>query len=1072
MLFSTLYLLKKTRFVGAMLFLLAAVLFSASGHSRVMISGNGQVAQEQFPTNVPMVIQARDAFGAPAPGVPITWAVTQGQGTLVGKIDVTDANGLASTQFVGTTLQPGNGFAQATISATSPSGAVSFVVTTAALRTVGGGSATLPQVELVSPPLDNRNISGRAGTTLASGVVVRVISLSGFQAGQPIPNVGLRIVNADDPTSPPVAVCTPPDGTVLTDATGLARCDLRVGTTLGMTRIAGLVGEFRYTPAIALDITPGAACTFSLSAPAQSIGAGGGSGSVTVASPAGCTWTATSNASWVSINSGANGNGNGTVVFVAAANTGAARSAALTIGGQTFTITQAAFSGGSTALAISTPAGLPGGRVGVLYSTALLATGGQTPYSWSVSGTVPQGLNIDPASGVVGGTPNAAGTYSFTATVRDATGASASQAFTLTIAAAGGGGTGLTITNASLPNGAMGQAYRQVLSSSGGCVNPFGPVPVFTLASGTLPPGLIVEAFADRTYGITGTPTQNGTYAFTLRVTDACGAAATANFSITIGGVGGGSSSLTAAPASLRFTVIQGSATAPASQAVNVTSTSAIAFTAAASTPWLNVTAGGTTPGAVNVGVVNQSTLAAGVYQGSITLTPQGGTALSLPVTLTVTAAVTLQITPGSLTFSLAQRTTGRQDLAIGNAAGVQFAAGASTFSGGNWLSVNPPSGNASTTLGVTADASGLPPGSYLGAVTITPAGGSPQQVAVSLTVTQPVTLTAAPGSLTFTSDAGRNPQDQTLSITSSGASTNFNVAVSGGNWLAVNAATAATPASLRVVVNTQGLAPGSYQGSVTFTAIDGAQAALIVPVVLTITDAGPSVTAVTNGASFIAGPVAPGEFVVIFGSKLGPRELAIFGSTDAVPKMLAETRVLFDGVPAPVFYTSAGQLAAIVPYAMSGRASARLEVEYQGSSSRSVDVLVADAAPGIFVLDSSGQGAVVNEDGTVNSVANGAEPGSIVSIYGTGEGATDPPGLDGQITGDVLARPKLPVHVLIQGQEAEVLYAGSAPGSPAGMLQVNARIPATVPRGSSVELKIQVGTAQSQSGVKLATRP
>ena len=190
------------------------------------------------------------------------------------------------------------------------------------------------------------------------------------------------------------------------------------------------------------------------------------------------------------------------------------------------------------------------------------------------------------------------------------------------------------------------------------------------------------------------------------------------------------------------------------------------------------------------------------------------------------------------------------------------------------------------------------------------------------------------------------------------------------------------------------------------------------------------------------------------------------------MPDTVAQTRVLFDGIPAPVIYSSSSQVTAIVPYAMRGRATARVEIEYAGVRSTAVDVPVGEAAPGIFTVDANGQGAILNQDMSANSVMNGAEPGSIVSIYATGEGATEPAGQDGRITGEALAKPSLPVKVYIHGEEVEVLYAGSAPGMPAGVIQVNARVPASAPRGAFVDVRLHVGNAQSQPGVKLATKP
>jgi len=107
-----------------------------------------------------------------------------------------------------------------------------------------------------------------------------------------------------------------------------------------------------------------------------------------------------------------------------------------------------------------------------------------------------------------------------------------------------------------------------------------------------------------------------------------------------------------------------------------------------------------------------------------------------------------------------------------------------------------------------------------------------------------------------------------------------------------------------------------------------------------------------------------------------------------------------------------------------------------------------------------------------VNSVANPAAKGSVVLIYATGEGETDPQVADGWLaSSQVLPRPKLPVAVKIGGLDAEVLYAGAAPGMVVGLLQVNVGVPPTVAAGNAVPVLLTVGNAVSQPGVTLALR-
>ena len=167
-------------------------------------------------------------------------------------------------------------------------------------------------------------------------------------------------------------------------------------------------------------------------------------------------------------------------------------------------------------LAISTAA-LPGATVNQRYTQTLAASGGATPYQWTVSiGSLPPGLSLDRAQGVIGGTPGSAGTFAFTAQVSDAAGASATKALSIVVAAA------LTITTASLPGGAVGAPYSQTLAATGGAS-------LTWTISGTLPPGLSLSGAT-----LAGTPTAAGTWRFTTRVTDTGGTSASQELAITI----------------------------------------------------------------------------------------------------------------------------------------------------------------------------------------------------------------------------------------------------------------------------------------------------------------------------------------------------------------------------------------------------------------------------------------------------------------------------------------------------------------------------------------------------------
>jgi hypothetical protein len=105
---------------------------------------------------------------------------------------------------------------------------------------------------------------------------------------------------------------------------------------------------------VAFTVTQASGCTYSLSTTSASVPATGASGTTTLSAAAGCTWTASSSAAWLTLSSGASGSGGATVGYVAAANTGAARSANLTVGGKTFVVSQAAASVQAPAAASAT----------------------------------------------------------------------------------------------------------------------------------------------------------------------------------------------------------------------------------------------------------------------------------------------------------------------------------------------------------------------------------------------------------------------------------------------------------------------------------------------------------------------------------------------------------------------------------------------------------------------------------------------------------------------------------------------------------------------------------------------
>jgi hypothetical protein len=161
------------------------------------------------------------------------------------------------------------------------------------------------------------------------------------------------------------------------------------------------------------------------------------------------------------------------------------------------------------------------GTAGESYSRTVAATGGKTPYTWSITaGTLPTGLTLNSTTGAISGTPTVAGTFNFTVQVMDANAFKATKVLSIMIS------NQLSISTASLPNGKINTAYSQTIAATGG-KSPF----TWSIASGSLPNGLCLNA---STGAITGKPTKKGTFSFTARVKDANATTATKALTIIV----------------------------------------------------------------------------------------------------------------------------------------------------------------------------------------------------------------------------------------------------------------------------------------------------------------------------------------------------------------------------------------------------------------------------------------------------------------------------------------------------------------------------------------------------------
>ena len=194
----------------------------------------------------------------------------------------------------------------------------------------------------------------------------------------------------------------------------------------------------------------------------------------------------------------------------------------------------------------------------------------------------------------------------------------------------------------------------------------------------------------------------------------------------------------------------------------------------------------------------------------------------------------------------------------------------------------------------------------------------------------------------------------------------------------------------------------------------------------------------VVNSATLKPGPIAPGEIITVYGTGFDP----------------STVQVSFDGKPATIFFVNSTQINLLAPFDLTPNATTGLDISGNGAVLASTSATVAGAAPGIFTVGGGiGQAAATNEDGSLNTVTNPAARGSIVTLYATGGGQN-------------LSM----VTLTIGNVAAELLYAGPAPGF-AGLMQINARVPAELTQGGSLPVVLSVGAVTSQPGVTVAVR-
>lgn len=207
--------------------------------------------------------------------------------------------------------------------------------------------------------------------------------------------------------------------------------------------------------------------------------------------------------------------------------------------------------------------------------------------------------------------------------------------------------------------------------------------------------------------------------------------------------------------------------------------------------------------------------------------------------------------------------------------------------------------------------------------------------------------------------------------------------------------------------------------------------------------------------------PIAPGEFIRIFGSGLPAQP----GQVVPFPTTLNGVQLLINNTPAPLYLIDATDVYAVVPYALTG-STADIVLKNGAASSNTITVPVALTSPGVAsqAQNGLGLGAITHADGSLVNVAAPAVRGETVVLYLTGLGAVTPAVKDGTAApSSTLAKSNSVLSIYLNGvcpnapncNASNIAYQGLTPGY-AGLYQVNFTIPLTSDAGAAVPLAIE----------------
>jgi uncharacterized protein (TIGR03437 family) len=508
--------------------------------------------------------------------------------------------------------------------------------------------------------------------------------------------------------------------------------------------------------------------------------------------------------------------------------------------------------------------------------------------------------------------------------------------------------------------------------------------------------------------------------------------------------------------------------------------TGTLSLSASANMPWLTASIGDSN--VVQIALATSS-LATGQYTGVVAVLAPG--AVDAPQNISVTvqigspvpAALDLYVAPGGSASTMFTTAT----TLIATVNNPQTAPALSVISyAGSFFS--PP---LSFTITATAPAE-TADGNYSASVITSGSTSAADNKTISVTIhvtSQPI-VTWSPASLSFRLAPGAPAATQAVVFSNTGMGS-----LALGAGVGPPTPLPAPPPWLTQTIQgndvfftaTPGtMSPGTYQASVTILS-NAANGPTVIPVELNVLTPGPPVPyyeGVLDNALFAVGdPLAPGGIVAVFGEQLS--DTVTQAGSLPLGTSLGGATVLVNGVTAPIYYASPGQLNFQIPYETSP-GPAVVEVQRDGQTGNSVSITVQSAVPrllplgigsyGIAVLNNSATFAIPTTPGIASRPAQAGV--DTVVFYALGLGQTSPAAQDGQPSP---AGQIPPAHIVIgetvfagTGVTVTPAYAGLTPGS-VGLYQINVFLPANSMQGSAVPVYLDMGGGVLSNRVDIA---